>query len=74
MTQAGQAAAAATEGLPWAEAAPIWASASAEFAASSSGIVPAIVSSSASFESIFFETELPILLANPEVLGVLIIF
>jgi hypothetical protein len=67
MTQAGQDVAAATQGMDWEQAQPIWQAASKQFAANAWGDVQAFVSSGANPTSVFFTTELPTLLANPNV-------
>jgi hypothetical protein len=74
MTEGGQAAAAATEGLDWSAAQPIWNAALQDFAAGASGEVNAFVGANASSNSIFFQTELPTLLSNPNVGTIVIHF
>ncbi|HUB77547.1 MAG TPA: RHS repeat-associated core domain-containing protein, partial [Bryobacteraceae bacterium] len=74
MTEAGQELEALTQGMDWADARPLWNALSADFAAAASGDVTAFISSSASLSSIFFETELGILLENEAVTSLTIIF
>jgi RHS repeat-associated protein len=74
MTEAGQELAALTEGMDWSAARPLWNALSAEFAGAAAGDITAFISSSASLSSIFFETELGILLENEAVTSLTLIF
>jgi hypothetical protein len=68
----GIAAKEAAAGLPWSQARPIWVAASTEYAEGASGIVVAFVSPDADPASIFYTVELPALMNNPNVTGILI--
>jgi len=72
MTEAGQAAAQATEGLPWEEARPIWETGSQSYAQSASGQVHVFINlAEANPDSIWATTELPTLIENPNVTDII---
>jgi RHS repeat-associated protein len=74
MTEAGQATAAATQGLEWAAAQPMWAATSADFASAASGDVIAFVNAAAyNPSSVFATVELGALLSNPAVTSITIL-
>jgi len=68
MTEAGQSVEAATQGMEWSEARPLWEAASRDFASNASGEVKVFQSASGvNITSIWAQTEYPTLLANPNV-------
>ena len=57
-----------TKDIPWEQAKPMWEAASLQFAQQASGTVNAFIyAPNFNKSSIFFETELPALLSNPNV-------
>ncbi|HSZ01702.1 MAG TPA: RHS repeat-associated core domain-containing protein [Terriglobales bacterium] len=74
MTPGGQAAAEATQGLDWSAARPVWNAASQQFAANAVGDVQVFIGETYSTNSIFFQTELPTLLTNPNIGYIIINF
>jgi hypothetical protein len=72
MTASGRAANAATQGMPWAQARPIWAGTSKTFAEGASGPAHVFIDVElASPESIWATTELPALVENANVTDVI---
>jgi RHS repeat-associated protein len=68
MTPAGQAVEAATKGMPWEQAEPLWNAASKKFAEGASGVVHVFIDADSSDpDGIWARTELPALVANPNV-------
>ncbi|HEY2499110.1 MAG TPA: RHS repeat-associated core domain-containing protein [Candidatus Angelobacter sp.] len=73
MTEAGQATEAATQGLDWAAAQPMWTATSADFASAASGDVVAFINAAAyNPSSVFATVELGALLSNPAVTSITI--
>ena len=71
MTETGQQLSALTEGMEWEQAAPLWQSASSQFASEAVGDVHVFLGPTVSSSSIFNTIELPALLQNPAVTGIL---
>ena len=72
MSANGQALAEATQGLDyWTQARPLWEAASRDFVESASGDVHIFLTPNAPSSSIYFMTEWPALLQNPNVTGVI---
>jgi hypothetical protein len=69
MTPTGQAVAQATENMSWTQAAPLWVQASQTFAASASGTVNVFATPNISSQGMFLQVELPELLDNMNVSG-----
>jgi hypothetical protein len=72
MTQTGQQLTALTQGIAWEEAAPLWESASSQFARQAVGDVHVFLGPSVSSGSMFNTIELAALLQNPYVTSILI--
>jgi hypothetical protein len=71
MTEAGQSLQAATRGMSWEEASPLWDSLAQDFARGASGDVPVFQSEGGlSIGNTWARTEYPTLLSNPNVTGI----